>query len=178
MFGAENRGRTDTMFPSRDFKSLASAYSAIPACVLSFSSQPSARRSLCRRRDEYGSSVCLFRHSGLFIVNDIALRAAILLPMATVIFALCASDIALRAVKEDFDCLCAILATVYISSLPGDVSTAFHSAQHDNCSNGIAVMATAQTMSLRGATRVATWQYSGAKCALRLDSNACARNDI
>ena len=30
-FGAENRGRTDTMFPSRDFKSLASAYSAIPA---------------------------------------------------------------------------------------------------------------------------------------------------
>ena len=35
--GAENRGRTDTMFPSRDFKSLASAYSAIPAglCVCS-----------------------------------------------------------------------------------------------------------------------------------------------
>ena len=65
MFGAENRGRTDTMFPSRDFKSLASAYSAIPACLLSFRSQPSARRSLCRRRDEYGSSVCLFRHSGL-----------------------------------------------------------------------------------------------------------------
>ena len=31
VFGAENRGRTDTMFPSRDFKSLASAYSAIPA---------------------------------------------------------------------------------------------------------------------------------------------------
>ncbi len=29
--GAENRGRTDTKFPSRDFKSLASAYSAIPA---------------------------------------------------------------------------------------------------------------------------------------------------
>ena len=92
MFGAENRGRTDTMFPSRDFKSLASAYSAIPACVLSFSSQPSARRSLCRRRDEYGSSVCLFRHSG--ILSDIALRAVILLPMATVLFALCASDIA------------------------------------------------------------------------------------
>lgn len=65
MFGAENRGRTDTMFPSRDFKSLASAYSAIPACLLSFRSQPSARRSLCRRRDEYGSSVCLFRHSSL-----------------------------------------------------------------------------------------------------------------
>lgn len=66
MFGAENRGRTDTMFPSRDFKSLASAYSAIPAYViLCFSSQPSARRSLRRRRDEYGSSVCLFRHSGL-----------------------------------------------------------------------------------------------------------------
>ena len=34
VFGAENRGRTDTMLPSRDFKSLASAYSAIPACVL------------------------------------------------------------------------------------------------------------------------------------------------
>lgn len=66
MFGAENRGRTDTMFPSRDFKSLASAYSAIPAYViLCFSSQPSARRSLRRRWDEYGSSVCLFRHSGL-----------------------------------------------------------------------------------------------------------------
>ena len=30
-FGAENRGRTDTMFPSRDFKSLASAYSATSA---------------------------------------------------------------------------------------------------------------------------------------------------
>ena len=73
MFGAENRGRTDTMFPSRDFKSLASAYSAIPACLLSFSSQPSAKRSLCRRRDEYGSSVCLFRHSG--ILSDIALCA-------------------------------------------------------------------------------------------------------
>ena len=56
---------------------------------------------MCRRRDEYGSSVCLFRHSGLFIVNDIALRAVILLPMATVLFALCASDIALRAVKEN-----------------------------------------------------------------------------
>ncbi len=31
--GAENRGRTDTMLPSRDFKSLASAYSAIPAFI-------------------------------------------------------------------------------------------------------------------------------------------------
>ena len=36
-FGAENRGRTDTMFPSRDFKSLASAYSAIPAKKSNFS---------------------------------------------------------------------------------------------------------------------------------------------
>ena len=34
--GAENRGRTDTMSPSRDFKSLASAYSAIPACLFEF----------------------------------------------------------------------------------------------------------------------------------------------
>ena len=34
LLGAENRGRTDTMFPPRDFKSLASAYSAIPACML------------------------------------------------------------------------------------------------------------------------------------------------
>ena len=67
VFGAENRGRTDTMFPSRDFKSLASAYSAIPACVFSCSHLPSARRSLRRRRDDYGSSVCLFRHSGLYI---------------------------------------------------------------------------------------------------------------
>ena len=33
------------------------------------------------------------------------------------------------------------------------------------CSNGIAVVATAQTMSLRGATTVATWQSSGANCA-------------
>ena len=30
-YGAGNRGRTDTVFPPRDFKSLASAYSAIPA---------------------------------------------------------------------------------------------------------------------------------------------------
>ena len=34
VFGAENRGRTDTMLPSRDFKSLASAYFAIPALTL------------------------------------------------------------------------------------------------------------------------------------------------
>ena len=34
VYGAENRGRTDTMLPSRDFKSLASAYSAIPALIL------------------------------------------------------------------------------------------------------------------------------------------------
>ena len=34
LLGAENRGRTDTMFPPRDFKSLASAYSAIPARLL------------------------------------------------------------------------------------------------------------------------------------------------
>ena len=33
LLGAENRGRTDTEFPPRDFKSLASAYSAIPAII-------------------------------------------------------------------------------------------------------------------------------------------------
>ena len=34
VYGAENRGRTDTMLPSRDFKSLASAYSSSPALTL------------------------------------------------------------------------------------------------------------------------------------------------
>ena len=33
LFGAENRGRTGTILLSRDFKSRASANSAIPACL-------------------------------------------------------------------------------------------------------------------------------------------------
>ena len=49
IFGAGNRGRTDTMLPSRDFKSLASACSAIPAQIYRNSISRAKTFVNCRR---------------------------------------------------------------------------------------------------------------------------------
>lgn len=49
IFGAGNRGRTDTMLPSRDFKSLASACSAIPAQIYQNSISRAKTFVNCRR---------------------------------------------------------------------------------------------------------------------------------
>ena len=62
------------------------------------------RGNLAERNAPYGLIPTLAL--GMTSKNDIALRAAILLPMATVLFALCASDIALRAVKEKINLPC------------------------------------------------------------------------
>ena len=48
--------------------------------------------------------------------------------------------------------LCAVLATIHIISFPGDVSTAFHSAQHDTWWRGVKLRFCAKIVAVATAT--------------------------